>query len=400
MANTDRASALICSTGATDPDLGTVLTIQNLDASVTTADGRTLALGTDYTLNGSTLAMTAAGFAKFNGLSGSQSDQAVFHFGVSDGIVATSDTLTLDIIGANDAPVLASQTAGQSTIAGTPFSLILPANTFQDPDSGDHLTLAATASNGAALPAWLSFNPTTGAFSGTAGLNDVGAFDVTVTATDAGGLTATDTFHLSVAPPRANHPPVITSDGGGDTASIIITDNSKYVATVHAVDPDPGTALTYSVVGGADQKLFTIDPKTGTLAFKSTPRDGHSYHVTVAASDGVLQDTQAVAVHVANGPREFGTPGIADTFVFKPHFGLAVVDNFDASSPNHDVIQFDHALFHNTNINASPAELLKLVKDHSYQIGRDVVIVADAHDFIDLRNTSIHSLAAHDFILT
>ena len=348
----------------------------------------------------STLAMTAAGFAKFNNLSGAQTDQMAFHFGVSDGIVATSDTLTLDIIGANDAPVLASQTAGQSTIAGTPFSLILPANTFQDPDSGDFLTLAATASNGAALPAWLSFNPTTGAFSGTAGLNDVGAFDVTVTATDAGGLTATDTFHLSVAPPRANHPPVITSDGGGDTASIIITDDSKYVATVHAVDPDPGTALTYSIVGGADQKLFTIDPKTGTLAFKSTPRDGHSYHVTVAASDGTLQDTQAVAVHVANGPREFGTPGIADTFVFKPHFGLAVVEHFDASSPNHDVIQFDHALFHNTNINASPAEILNLVEAHSYQIGRDLVIVTDTHDFIDLRNTSLHSLTAHDFILT
>jgi hypothetical protein len=47
-----------------------VLTIQNLDTSVTTADGRTLALGTDYVLNGSTLAITAAGFAKFNNLSG------------------------------------------------------------------------------------------------------------------------------------------------------------------------------------------------------------------------------------------------------------------------------------------------------------------------------------------
>ena len=64
--------------GASDPDPGTVLTIQNVDASVTTADGRTLALGTDYTLNGSTLAMTAAGFAKFNNLSGAQTDQMAF----------------------------------------------------------------------------------------------------------------------------------------------------------------------------------------------------------------------------------------------------------------------------------------------------------------------------------
>jgi hypothetical protein len=386
--------------GASDPDLGTVLTIQNLDASVTTADGRTLALGTDYILNGSTLAMTAAGLAEFSSLSGSQSDQAVFHFGVSDGIVATSDTLTLDIIGANDAPVLASQTAGQSTIAGTPFSLILPANTFQDPDSGDHLTLAATASNGAALPAWLNFSPTTGAFSGTAGPGDVGAFDVTVTATDTGGLTATDTFHFSVTAPGADHPPVIISDGGGDAASIIITDDSKYVATIHAVDPDPGTVLAYSIVGGADQKLFAIDANTGILAFKSTPRDGHNYHVTVAASDGSLKDTQSITVHAANGPREFGTPGIADTFVFKPHFGLAVVNNFDATSPVHDVLELDHALFHNAAANAPPAAILNLVEAHSYQLGRDVIIVTDTHDIIDLRNTSLHSLTAHDFILT
>ena len=387
-------------TGAADPDQGTVLTVQNLDASVTTTGGRTLALGTDYTLNGSALALTAVGFAKFNGLSGSQTDQAVFHFGVSDGIVATSDTLTLSIIGANDTPVLASQTADQSTSAGTPFSLILSANTFHDPDSGDHLTLAATAGNGTALPAWLSFNPTTGAFSGTAGLGDVGAFDVTVTATDTGSLTATDTFHFSVTAPSTDHPPVITSDGGGDAASIIITDNSKYVATVHAVDPDLGTTLAYSIVGGSDQKLFAIDSNTGVLSFKSTPQDGHSYQVTVAASDGSLRDTQAIAVHVANGPLEFSNPGVADTFVFKTHFGLEVVNNFDPTSANHDVIQFDHSLFHNADVNASPGAILNLIQDHSYQLGRDLFIVTDTHDVIDLRNTSLHSLTAHDFILT
>jgi hypothetical protein len=386
--------------GASDPDAGDHLSVLGLDTSVTTASGRALALGTDYTLNGSTLALTAAGFAKFNNLSGSQSDHAIFHFGVSDGTVATADTLTLTVTGADDAPFVASQTANQSATAGTPFSLNLHANTFQDPDNGDHLTLAATTSNGTALPAWLSFNPTKGALSGTAGLTDVGAFDVTLTATDTGGLTATDIFHFSVAAPSTDHPPVITSDGGRDAASVIITDNSKYVTTVHAVDPDQGTTLAYSIIGGSDQKLFAIDPNTGVLSFKSTPQDGHSYQVTVAASNGNLKDTQAIAVHVANGPLEFSSPGAADTFVFKPHFGLAVVNNFDPTSPNHDVIQFDHTLFHNADVNASPAAILNLIDDHSYQLGRDVVIVTDTHDVIDLRNTSLHSLTGHDFIMT
>jgi Putative Ig domain/Bacterial cadherin-like domain/RTX calcium-binding nonapeptide repeat (4 copies) len=386
--------------GASDPDAGDHLSVLGLDTSVTTTGGRALALGTDYTLNGSILALTAAGFAKFNSLSDSQTDQAIFHFGASDGTVATADTLTLNIVGADDAPFLASQTANQSATAETPFALILPASTFQDPDSGDHLSLAATASNGPALPAWLSFNPTTGAFSGTAGLGDVGAFDVTVTATDTGGLTATDTFHFSIAAPSTDHPPVITSDGGGDAASIIVTGATKYVATVHAVDPDQGATLAYSIIGGADQKLFAIDSNTGVLSFKSTPQDGHSYQVTVAASDGSLKDTQAIAVHVANGPLEFSNPGVADTFVFKPHFGLAVVNNFDAGSTAHDVLELNHALFRNADVNASPSAILNLVEDHSYQLGRDVVIVTDTHDVIDLRNTSLHSLTAHDFILT
>jgi len=347
-------------------------------------------------LNGSTLALTAQGFAKFNSLAALQSDQAVFHFGVSDGLVATPDALTLTVAGGNDAPTLANQTADQSATAGTPFSLGLPANTFGDVDSGDHLALAATMSNGAALPAWLAFNPLTGAFSGTPGPGVTGGFDVKVTATDTGGLTAADVFHVSVAAASTNHAPVISSDGGGDTASVIITDDSKYVATVHAIDPDPGTTIRYSIVGGANQKLFAIDPNTGVLSFKSEPQDGHSYQVTVAASDGGLQDTQTIRVQVANGPFASGNDGIADTFVFKPDFGLEIVSKFDATSPQHDVLELDHALFHNTDRSASAFDL---VKSHSFQFGPDVVIITDTHDIIDLRNTNLHNLTANDFHL-
>ena len=137
---------------------------------------------------------------------------------------------------------------------------------------------------------------------------------------------------------------------------MIITDDTRYVATVHAVDPQPGTTITYSIVGGADQKLFAIDPKNGVLTFKKEPQDGHSYDVTVAASDGSLQDTQAIKVQVANGVFEFGNGGAGDTFVFKPHFGLAVIKNFDAASSTHDVLELDHTLFRNADFNASQAE--------------------------------------------
>ena len=318
---------------------------------------------------------------------------------VSDGFHTDSQALAISITNANETPVLANQTAGQSATTGTPFSLTLPANTFQDPDAGDHLTLAATLSNGAALPAWLAFNPLTGAFSGSPGTGDTGSFDVKVTATDTSGLSAADVFHFSVSAGSTNHAPVITSDLGGDSASVIITDDTRYVATVHASDPDPGAAIAYSIIGGADQKLFTIDPKTGVLTFKTTPQDGHSYNVTVAASDGSLHDTQAIKVQVANGPFEFGNAGVPDTFEFRAHFGLAVVSNFDPTSASHDVLELDHALFRNADPHSSPAAIFDLIADHSFQIGHDVVIVTDTHDIIDLRNTNLHSLTAGDFLL-
>ena len=220
-----------------------------------------------------------------------------------------------------------------------------------------------------------------------------------MTATDAGGLTAADTFHIGVTPPNTNHAPVITSDGGGNTASVIITDDSKYVATIHATDSDPNAKVTYSIAGGADQKLFNIDPKTGVLSFKSQPKDGHDYNVTVAASDGSLKDTQDIKVQVANGPLESGNSGVADTFEFKPNFGVAIVSNFDATSPIHDVLELDHTLFRHADVNMSAKALQDLVDSHSFQVGHDTVIITDTLNIIDLRNTDQHKLAAGDFHL-
>ena len=80
------------------------------------------------------------------------------------------------------------------------------------------------------------------------------------------------------------------------------------VTTVTASDPDAGTTFTYSISGGADKDLFTIDSGTGALSFITAPdfetkADSGAngvYDVTVQVSDGNLTDTQAVAVTVTN----------------------------------------------------------------------------------------------------
>lgn len=65
--------------------------------------------------------------------------------------------------------------------------------------------------------------------------------------------------------------PVITSNGGGDTATVRVGWGQTAVTQVQAQDADAGAKLSYSIVGGANRNLFTIDTQTGQLSFKSAP---------------------------------------------------------------------------------------------------------------------------------
>ena len=80
------------------------------------------------------------------------------------------------------------------------------------------------------------------------------------------------------------------------------------MTTVVATDVDPGTTLTYAIVGGADAQRFVIDAATGALSFVAAPdfeapadQDGNnSYVVQVRASDGSLSDLQTITVNVTD----------------------------------------------------------------------------------------------------
>ena len=88
-----------------------------------------------------------------------------------------------------------------------------------------------------------------------------------------------------------------------------MAENSTTVTTVAATDPDAGQTLTFSIAGGADAGLFTIDGSTGALAFASAPdfeapadaNGDNIYEVIVQVSDGLGGiDTQTIAVTVTN----------------------------------------------------------------------------------------------------
>ncbi|WP_338807077.1 VCBS domain-containing protein [Pseudomonas chlororaphis] len=133
----------------------------------------------------------------------------------------------------------------------------------------------------------------------------------------AAGTTYTDTFAVSSADGTltsvtvhiagSNDSPTITSNGGGTTASINVTENTAAVTTVAATDVDlPAQTLSYSIVGGADAAKFSIVSGTGALSFIAAPNfeaptdsgTNNVYDVIVRASDGTLFDDQTIAVTV------------------------------------------------------------------------------------------------------
>ena len=103
----------------------------------------------------------------------------------------------------NSTPTLANEIPDQTAEAGTEFSYEVPANTFDDTDTGDTLTYSATKADDSTLPTWLTFTPGTRTFAGTPTASDAGTLVVKVTATDTGSATVSDEFNIVVSDPNA-----------------------------------------------------------------------------------------------------------------------------------------------------------------------------------------------------
>lgn len=116
-------------------------------------------------------------------------------------------------------------------------------------------------------------------------------------------------------PNTPNAPPSFTSAA---TANVVENVSAAYQAV--ATDPQ-GTAITYSISGGADAARFAITP-AGALTFVATPNfeapadaDANNvYLVQLNASDGSLTSTLELAVTVTNSREGIAVRRVATTF--------------------------------------------------------------------------------------
>ena len=185
-----------------------------------------------------------------------------------------------------------------------------------DPD-GDDLTLALIAS---ADSNFFTLDPASGAlafisapdFETPQDANADNTYELELSVAD-GDYTTTQAITISVA--NIDEAPSFAAA----TQDLPVNENSSgSIYTAQATDPE-GAALTYSA-SGADASLFTLDDSSGDLTFKTEPNfeqpldqgADNTYNLTITASDGTNQASQAVTVTVAdvNEPPTFASASV------------------------------------------------------------------------------------------
>ena len=204
-----------------------------------------------------------------------------------------SDTFDIAVTNTNSAPTLAHAIADQNATEDLAFSFQFAANTFDDVNVGDSLTFSATKSDGATLPSWLTFTAATQTFTGTPSDNDVGFFDVQVTATDVSQAAVSDTFRITVL--SVNDAPRFTK--GPDVATLGDGAQKMFAGWATNISAGPadeaGQAIDFRITNVSNSALFTVAPtisSNGTLTY--TPKAG---------TLGTGSSTVTVRVHDSGG---------------------------------------------------------------------------------------------------
>lgn len=217
-----------------------------------------------------------------------------------------------------------------------------------------------------------------------------------------------------------------TSDGGGETASLTMDENTHTVTTLEAYDPQ-GDLVVYTISGGADAALFEIDEVTGELSFIDAPdfeapgsADADNfYDVTVMAydTDSGQTDSQAITVEVldvveATGPVIYdlssgtevtGVTGVAENFVFDmasigPEFFRKDITNFTIGEDRFVVTNFAPGGAQAINLFPEVGYIWILSSSNLEQSGSTLIVAGDNRGAQFYFRDESGDLVADDFI--
>ena len=328
--------------GNNDPDFSNVNdgqivnvaenTTSVIDADATDADGDTLT----YSISGGADAAlfsidSATGVVTFNnapdfenpGDADTDNDyQITLH--VSDGTNVDEESITVRVTdvneggGGNNAPDFTNVTDNQVVSVAENQTGALDADA-SDAD-GDTLTYSISGGADASL---FSIDSSTGVvtfnaapdFENPGDADNDNDYQITLQVSD-GTDTATRNVTVRVTDVNegggGNNAPNFTNIVQGST--IFTVENTTDVVDADGQDPD-GDTLTFSIVGGVDAGLFTIDATTGQLSFVNAPdfenpQDSgadNDHQVTIRVSDGTLFADRNITVRVTDAAENGAT---------------------------------------------------------------------------------------------
>jgi VCBS repeat-containing protein len=218
----------------------------------------------------------------------------------------------------------------------------------------------------------------------------------TVLVTDAQGVI---TEIVTVSIQGANDAPVITS-----SSTLFMPENGINVGSVLVVDVDSSN-ISYSITGGVDALLFSIDSSTGILVFNSAPdyellnpiADDNIYNLIVSAiDDGGASVSQDITVTVENVD---GVPVFLSSNAITIDENTALITTLSASDDENDQIAFtitggldQEDFVINDNVLA-----LKNVSDYEVKNSYDLAITATEYltqdgSYIALPNSTTQNI--------
>ena len=186
-----------------------------------------------------------------------------------------SQTVTLNVNDINEAPINVALTGNGSVDENLAAGALVGTVSASDPDAGDSWTYSLTDASGN-----FTIDPNSGEIRTTGALDHEAqdSYTVTIAATDAGGLTTSQTVTLNVN--DINEAPVnVTLTGDSDVDENLAA--GTLVGTVSASDPDAGDSWTYAITDASGN--FTIDPNSGEIR-------------TTGALDHEAQDSYTVTI--------------------------------------------------------------------------------------------------------
>ncbi|NJM18905.1 MAG: DUF4114 domain-containing protein [Richelia sp. SM1_7_0] len=227
--------------------------------------------------------------------------------GAALGFQKTATLTILDNDSENEPPIVedAIFLLAENSADGTSIGTV----TASDPNTSDTLTYAITTGNSDPdndSNVAFAINSTTGeitvADSGDLDFESTPSFNLTVTVTDAEGLSGDAAIRVNLTDIDENTPPIITSN-----ATFQVSENTTTLGRITAEDAD-GNDLSFSISGGADQGLFTIDSDSGELSFKNAPdfenagsaNGDNNFQVQISVSDDIDTVTQDLTISVTD----------------------------------------------------------------------------------------------------